>query len=84
MYCCESCPVIEAIDRLGPENYEAWQRFQQTCTRLVVEGNAMGTVLNKLGQDDDAEAFLARVTRFSILYDTYYPPPKKRATKHGA
>lgn len=79
VYQCGSCGVMAQIDALHPLNREAWELFQRTCTRFLVDGHGVSAVLEKLGEGEDVDDFLDLVTRFSILYDVYYPPKRKGA-----
>jgi hypothetical protein len=59
-------------------NAEAWRLFNQVYTRLTFDTHCASVVLTKLAGDRDPEAFAELVDRFSVLYDTLYPPPEKK------
>lgn len=68
---------MRQIDALSPCNRLAWEQFQQIVTRFLVDGHGLGAVLAKLGEGEDVDEFLDLMTRFSILYDVYYPVKRK-------
>ena len=54
-------------------------------SRFTVETRVLGQVLMRLVETDDADDVVDLMTRFSILYDVYCPPPKRsKKGSHGA
>lgn len=62
---------------LDAENRAAWELFERVVTRFTVETHTLGPVLMRMAEADDPDDLMDLMTRLSILYDAYYPPPKK-------
>lgn len=73
---CETCEVSDRIQGLDAENARAWRLFQSLQTRFLVENRAVGMALAVFTADDSPEDVADLISRLSVLYDVYFPPPK--------